>query len=297
MTTEMNTTQALQIGELLKVEREKQGVSTKQIATALNLPERFILYLESGEFDKLPGNTFVRGYIRNYVKHLNLNNEQEIISLFEQQVEPEVKEGRTLDFKQIKRLKSISNSIYWLISFVVCLVLAGVLFLIWQHYISSKINEQSMEAVATSINTVAEADRNTIVNTNNTQTIIPLSNIDNSIEVTDPQETESLDSEAADTEIQTSDLSSEPDVAVNVKKGEGRVQATFSANCWVSIKDATGKEVIQGVYSPKKSIDITGKEPFDVMIGAPNTISLTYNGKPIKIEAKSSSSHRIKLGN
>lgn len=295
MTKEMNTTGALQIGELLKVEREKQTVSTKQIAIALNLPERFIIYLECGEFDKLPGNTFVRGYIRNYIKHLNLDNEKEIIALFEQQVEPEAKEGRSLDFKQIKRLKSVSNSIYWLISFIVCLALAGVLFLIWQHYISSKSNEQNIAAIGTDTNIAT--NQNVVLNANNTQTIIPLNNIENDV-VPDEKPDEAIEDTNSNTSTETEGLEpKETDSTSEVKQGEGRVQATFSANCWISVKDSTGKEIAQGVYSPKKSLDITGKAPLDIMIGAPNTISLTYNGKPIKVEAKSTSSHRIKLGN
>lgn len=298
MTKEISITEALKVGELLRIEREKQDISTKQLATALNLPERFILYLESGEFDKLPGNTFVRGYIRNYIKYLNLEDGQSIISLFEQQAIPELKEGKMLDFKQIKRLKSVSNSIYWLVSFVVCIVLAGILFLIWQHYVSSKAS--GPEIMTT--NTVIESNQslppeNTPLDTNTTQAIIPLTTLGTDTDTNTENTNNIIVPSEGQIATETNDSLQEPEPTTMVKKGEGRVQATFSGNCWISVKDATGKELVQGVFSAKKNLDITGKAPFDIMIGAPNTISLNYNGKPIKIEAKSSSSHRMKLGN
>lgn len=304
MTLDVNTAAALQVGEVLKAAREKQNISTKQVATALNLPERFILYIESGEFDKLPGNTFVRGYIRNYIKYLHLEDEQGVISLFEQQATPETKEGKMLDFKQIKRFKSVSNSIYWLISFIVCIVLAGILFLMWQHYSSTTTNEQNMVAIA---NTNELAAPNIPLNTDNTQTIIPLTGINTDTD-TDTVTVDIINDDVNEPEDEEAPQQNETTIAdttpvqasttsANVKKGEGRIQATFSANCWLSVKDATGKELVQGVFSPKRKLDITGKAPLDIMFGAPNTVSLTYNGKPIKIDAKSNTSHRMKLGN
>ncbi len=51
-------------GETLRQAREQKGLSLSQVAGQLNLTENSLRQLENGAFDKLPGHTFSRGYIR-----------------------------------------------------------------------------------------------------------------------------------------------------------------------------------------------------------------------------------------
>ena len=60
-------------GELLRIERERVGFSSDEVASHLHLSKSTLGYLEAGRFDRLPGDTFTRGYIRSYARLLKLD--------------------------------------------------------------------------------------------------------------------------------------------------------------------------------------------------------------------------------
>lgn len=60
-------------GETLRQARESNGWSLAEVALKLNLTVTSLSNLESGAFDKLPGHTFARGYIRAYAKLLGMD--------------------------------------------------------------------------------------------------------------------------------------------------------------------------------------------------------------------------------
>ncbi len=67
MTTPVNP------GERLRQSREARHWSRAEVALQLHLSEDAVRYIEDGLFDKLPGATFARGYIRSYAKLLGLD--------------------------------------------------------------------------------------------------------------------------------------------------------------------------------------------------------------------------------
>lgn len=60
-------------GETLRQARESNGWSLAEVALKLNLTVNSLTNLEAGAFDKLPGHTFARGYIRAYAKLLGMD--------------------------------------------------------------------------------------------------------------------------------------------------------------------------------------------------------------------------------
>ncbi|GGP27547.1 RodZ domain-containing protein [Silvimonas amylolytica] len=60
-------------GARLKAQREALGLGLDHVAAQLKLSSRQIESIESDHFDQLPGNTFARGFVRNYAKLLQLD--------------------------------------------------------------------------------------------------------------------------------------------------------------------------------------------------------------------------------
>lgn len=69
-------------GSYLAAEREKRGISIEHIANKLNLRSQVLIHLEADEYDALPQPVFVKGYIRAYCKHLDLNCADELIKAY-----------------------------------------------------------------------------------------------------------------------------------------------------------------------------------------------------------------------
>lgn len=61
------------VGERLREARERQKVSLHAIAERTNISVRFLDAIEKGQFDKLPGGIFTRGFIRSYASQVGLD--------------------------------------------------------------------------------------------------------------------------------------------------------------------------------------------------------------------------------
>ncbi len=68
-------------GELLSRKREALGVTHQQVAVELHITMHYVRALEENAFEKLPGDVFVRGYIRAYAGFLKLDP-QVLINVF-----------------------------------------------------------------------------------------------------------------------------------------------------------------------------------------------------------------------
>ncbi len=305
--TEKNNanSEIIQPGEILRVARENKGITKKQIGEALNLPERFIEYIELGDFAKLPGHTFARGYIRNYAKFLELPNAEELVGIFDRYTGTNALGSSVNNLQQIKQIKQISNNIYWLISFVVLLIVVGIIFIWWQGRNSSN-NTNTIDNAPI----VVEPTLSSPSASNQKMQPLPDTSMqgNNIINESEQQTTSNLTSnEKVDTVIDTTSVTPEAlpavtandqsiPVTVTSNSNEGVVQANFSGNCWITIIDATSKVLVSKLMTKGTNLEIKGKPPLEVILGAPNTVTMTYNGQAVTINAKPGATHRFKLG-
>lgn len=61
------------VGEQLRQAREARGLQIDDIAQTLKLGHRQVEALESGNWQALPGQTFIRGFVRNYARLMQLD--------------------------------------------------------------------------------------------------------------------------------------------------------------------------------------------------------------------------------
>lgn len=63
------------IGDILRKEREKQKLSLRDVEEGTSIRSVYLEALEKGEYDKLPGEVYAKGFIKNYGNFLELNGE------------------------------------------------------------------------------------------------------------------------------------------------------------------------------------------------------------------------------
>ncbi|WP_241033603.1 helix-turn-helix domain-containing protein [Brachyspira hampsonii] len=61
------------IGQILKNAREKKGLTIEELEATTHIVARFIKALENEEFDVLPGEIYVKGFIKNLSDKLSLD--------------------------------------------------------------------------------------------------------------------------------------------------------------------------------------------------------------------------------
>jgi len=64
------------LGESLRVKREERGLSLKDVELILSIRVKYLEALETENFDLIPGEVYVKGFLRNYAKYLDLNSEE-----------------------------------------------------------------------------------------------------------------------------------------------------------------------------------------------------------------------------
>lgn len=120
-------------GALLRSAREEKGWTYHDVEEILKIRVRYLEALENEEYSIIPGNTYSKGFLRTYAKHLGLNP-QEIIDLYNSSLQIE----STPDTN--KPLTPIQSTPIWFkpIVLVVMALIAAVIVIGITYY--SKLN-------------------------------------------------------------------------------------------------------------------------------------------------------------
>ena len=122
------------LGEQLRAQRERKGITLEQAAADTRIREKFLTALEAGDYPALPGAVYTRGFLRNYAEYLDLETD-ELVALFQQErggAPPEPTPKRT--FKPYRPVVH-QSLIFRPVVFVPVLIIAFVgLFLGYMYY-------------------------------------------------------------------------------------------------------------------------------------------------------------------
>ncbi|MBM7059966.1 helix-turn-helix domain-containing protein [Pseudomonas sp. UL073] len=127
-------------GETLRKAREAKGWNPAEVAAQLNLTSQRLGQLEAGDFDKLPGHTFARGYLRTYAKLLGLDADA-VVQEFDQYTGTDATGSAVHGLAHIEQPVRLSQSVLRLVSFALLVGLAGVGFLWWQDQGGERLSE------------------------------------------------------------------------------------------------------------------------------------------------------------
>ena len=69
-----------------------------------------------------------------------------------------------------------------------------------------------------------------------------------------------------------------------VVQGEGHLQISFDADCWVEVRDSTGKLLVASVRGSARGVDVRGPSPMKVTLGALSSVeSMTFNSQAVEL--------------
>ena len=83
------------VGEILKKRREELGRDLREISNCLKIRYDYLKALEDGDIEKLPAEVYIRGYIQEYAKILNMDTEA-VINAYMQQAAPSPPETKEI---------------------------------------------------------------------------------------------------------------------------------------------------------------------------------------------------------
>ncbi|WP_203140821.1 RodZ domain-containing protein [Marinobacter mangrovi] len=73
------------------------------------------------------------------------------------------------------------------------------------------------------------------------------------------------------------------------------LSATFTGDCWVSVKNAEGTTVVASLKRAGESLRYEGQGPFQVVLGAVDVVSLSFNGDAVDLSSYPAPNNRVSL--
>ncbi|WP_336989006.1 cytoskeleton protein RodZ [Aeromonas hydrophila] len=294
MTTEQphdfqDDSQAVGPGQLLRNAREQLGWTREQVASRIHLRLTLIAAIESDTYDKHTSHTFIRGYLRTYAKLVGIP-EETILAAYD-------KLGLTppdnIDMQSFSRRsrQQANDSRLKVVTWLVILVLIALSVAWWWQ--STARRSAGDEALAA---TEMGATSNT-----------PSATVPPAVDVADPVVAPATSAAAATsadpvasaavitmpvdassavatTAVATSAATAtQPaaDTAASEPAKVPQLKMSFTADCWLDVKDAKGKTLFSGLKKANDELVLEGPEPLKFIIGAPMAVNIEYQGKSI----------------
>ncbi|WP_349918078.1 cytoskeleton protein RodZ [Aeromonas veronii] len=299
MTTEQphdsqDDSQAVGPGQLLRNAREQLGWTREQVASRIHLRLTLIAAIEADTYDKHTSHTFIRGYLRAYAKLVGIP-EETILSAYERL-------GLTppdnIDMQSFSRRsrQQANDSRLKVVTWLVILVLIGLsIAWWWQSTARRSAGEEALAATEISATEQAPNDSLTPPTVDVAAPELPAASDAVSTEATDvavsgavttdpvladagnaPSASAAQDTEAASAAAATT---APADEAATESAGVPQLKLSFTADCWLDVKDANGKTLFSGLKKANDELVLEGPEPLKFIIGAPMAVNLEYKGK------------------
>ena len=308
-------------GTILKLAREQRGMSQQDVAHRLNLRISLIRDIEQDRFDQKTASTFTRGYLKTYARFVG-TDEQTVLAAYDRLGLKDQQYSEMYSFSGRTQREASEHRVRF-ISWVLFIGLAGLGGTWWwlqpaEEPVPTAINEAGQLVVkamdtaalaekssaaqatkdvvstasATAITSGAEETTETpadlpVVTDNEGQEPTVLSNT--AAEQDEPEQPNVVPAaavpavSAATTTAPIAASSAVPtEVAVDASVA---LQLHFTASCWLRVADASGKSLFEGTKNAGDKVNVSGKEPFSLTIGAPRAVSVYFHGQAVDMSS------------
>ncbi|MDM5123032.1 RodZ domain-containing protein [Aeromonas rivipollensis] len=289
MTTEQphdfqDDSQAVGPGQLLRNAREQLGWTREQVASRIHLRLTLIAAIEADTYDKHTSHTFIRGYLRAYAKLVGIP-EETILAAYD-------KLGLTppdnIDMQSFSRRsrQQANDSRLKVVTWLVILVLIALSIAWWwqstarrsagdEALAASEMGTEQTMSVASVTPAVDVADP-----------VLPVASdaVATEVVVSDAAATVpavvAATSAALSTEASAAQATLAPAEPAATEPGKApQLKMSFTADCWLDVKDANGKTLFSGLKKANDELVLEGPEPLRFIVGAPMAVNLEYQGK------------------
>ena len=321
-------------GELLRLAREKRDWSQAEVARKLNLTVSSLNHVETGAFDKLPGHTFARGYIRAYAKLMDLD-QATLVEAFDRYTGTHAKGSDVHSLGRIEEPVRLSHNILRGVSLLLLVAVVGGGFVWWQDQGSLRgkdLAKMALEHVevesadgTTQIHPLDEPEDQAVTAGQQPESA-PLALDQGTAEQPAAAAEQASASPAPTAAAPAQQLPAQPAASVApapgapatpapaavapvtpaavaatepaaVPAGSAKVAIQFTADCWTQVSDGNGKVLFSAVKRKGDNLELTGKPPFAVRLGFARGAQVSYNGQAVDVAPfTSGETARLKLG-
>lgn len=307
-------------GAILMAARQDRGLEAIDMSNSLHLSLRQVEALESDQFDRLSGATFIRGIIRSYAKALQIDPQPALDAYA--RVAPKAPDpaigvpSHGIRF-QPEHAKAWNSSIkLGLASLTFIVVVAGGW--LWYSGAGGTVNKKPAAAPAAKSGGEKPAPPVTAT-TDQTPPAVPTAAPAPAVIEPAPAPVQPADTSAAGKTATQAAISPAPVVQAPVQaapvspstaqapaaappmpqapsaqaasvveqptlaSGRSVLHFTFKADAWLEVRDGSGRLIFSQLKPRGSEQVLTGRPPFALVVGNAANVQLTYNDKPVDL--------------
>ncbi|SBT06991.1 conserved hypothetical protein [Candidatus Accumulibacter aalborgensis] len=256
------------VGQRLRAAREARNMSLAEAAQVLKLGPRQVGALEDEDWTSLPGNTMIRGFVRNYARVLNLDSDELMRGLDAAQLQRtqqlEVSAGTTASLPPAGR-RVERRDYFAIVAGLVLLALAALAYLyvppdFWQSHLTALIGSKTAPSPV--------------------QPPLPEpAPVPAPVDEVTPGKPATGDSVTALTAPNARLL----DAPAASPAAGGSLQLSFAQPARVQIRDGRGQIIFSELCPAGSQREIDGQPPFSLVVGNASQVTLRYRGKMIEL--------------
>lgn len=269
------------VGQLLRSARLEQGISVQDVARQLRFSAKQVTALEEDKYDQLAGGTFLRGFVRNYAKLLQLD-EAPLLRVLEKSVPPSAAqivpppvEGIPFPSNrgQRKRILIIAGG-----------VVIALFLLVYEIYRS---NDASIEKQP-SVGAEARMEGATAILLPPPQAATGGAGDGQKQDIPEPvpggvTPAPTNGQPAAAAAIPGSEGAHGDAVAAASGTSASGIHLVFEGESWTEVRDGRDQLLLSSVNPADTEQILHGAPPYSLVIGNAADVKLVYNGKPIDL--------------
>ncbi|MDQ0972658.1 cytoskeletal protein RodZ [Neobacillus niacini] len=261
-----------ELGNRLKEERLAKGLSLEDLQSITKIQKRYLIGIEEGNYSSMPGNFYVRAFVKQYAEALQLNPE-EIFETYKNEIPATHNEDLPEKLSRVKTRKTVtegSSKIFDIIPKVLIGVFiigaAGLLYFFFVNNVGDKANDQVNEE-------------------NEPVKFVRSENLDKADE-TEKENTKENEEEKNDEQktVEENPVVETPKQELTAVQNSGKnstydlknadkfvVKLVSTGQTWVNIKNSSGQSKFQGLLSttgtPSTEVDLTGDTQAVIVVG------------------------------
>lgn len=279
----------MEIGLVLKEAREAKGLSLEDVQKKTKIQLRYLKAIEKNDFSLMPGNFYIRAFIKEYAVAVDLNPD-EILAEYQHDV-PSTEEEKT-EYTGMQRSRKNTPStktpaVFSLLPTVIAVILIiGVAFVIWL-FSSDYFSQDKNPNDTSEISEQSGGDEVQLPDDSNTEE--PMDQADE-----DAQD-EEVPSDVNEEEIETPkeptlvlDLYENNESTYTLTNSSDTIELVFeneTAN-WLEVENAAGENIYKNTFQVADSpleLELSETEQIYLRFGVPTELSITVNGIALEL--------------
>jgi cytoskeleton protein RodZ len=274
------STPARTLGQTLAAERERQGLSRADVAQRLHMSAYQVEAIETGDYARLPQGTFLRGFVRNYAKALGIAADP-LLALLSEGAAPKQRPGIVVPTESIRfdpTGEGLRNPYVKAagIAFVVIALAFAAMY--WWLFIRPAPPGAAAQKPAPAI--VASAQQS-YMPAPAPAPIEPAPQPAPPVEAAPQKEPEPA--KKAQAVKKTPEAAIPAPAFVNPAQGS-TLKFVFKGQSWVEVRDSKGRLLFSRLNPPGSDAEVSGKPPFNVVVGNAPEVQLYYNDHEFDLE-------------